>query len=338
MVIMQTIEQYLNTLKANGLSKSVIKNAKVVLEQLNEFKHLDECTADDITSFVVGMQDKYKSSTIQVKKINIKQYFRAQGKTELVDQIKIKKSIHELDSSELLSIDDVNALIKVTASPKYKALWAVLWETGGRISEVLAIDKTKDLIEHPHGYEVKLYASKTAHTGNGYRRMMLIESAPYIRNYFIESTSTDKRLFPIVYESTIYAIKKAGAAIGRPDIYPHLFRHSKATQLVKDGVQESLIRKQLGWTADSEMISKYIHLNDEDLIDNQLKLAGIKKEEVINKSELIKPESSVVDKLQEANVRQAAELQEMKAQMAEMQEFKESLIEAKVKEMLEKMK
>ena len=319
MVIMQTIEQYLNTLKANGLSKSVVKNAKVALEQLNDFKKLDECTAEDITGFVVGMQDKFKSSTIQVKKINIKQFYRAQGMVELVNHIKIKKSHHELDSSELLSIDDVNELIKVTGSPKYKALWAVLWETGGRISEVLAIDKKKDLVEHSHGYEVKLYASKTAHTSNGYRRMMLIESAPYIRNYLLESTSTDNRLFPIVYESTIYAIKKAGKAIGRPEIYPHLFRHSKATQLVKDGVQESLIRKQLGWTGDSEMISKYIHLNDDDLIENQLQMAGIKKEDVIQKSELIKPGASMVDKLQEANRVQSAELEEMKVQMAAIQ-------------------
>lgn len=310
---MQTIEQYTNTLKANGLSNSVVKNAKVVLEQLDEFRPLNECTSDDITSFIVSMQERFKSSTIQVKKINIKQFYKAQGKAELVDHIKIKKSIHELDSNQLLSIDDVNKLILATVSPRYKALWAILWETGGRISEVLAIDKTKDLIEHTHGYEVKLYASKTAHTGNGYRRMMLIESAPYIRNYLLESTSTDSRLFPIVYETSIYAIKKAGEAIGRPEIYPHLFRHSKATQLVKDGVQESLIRKQLGWTGDSEMISKYIHLNDDDLIDNQLKLAGIKKEEVIHKCELVKPELSTVDKLQDANKQLSDEVAELRA-------------------------
>jgi len=312
---MQSIEQYVNTLKANGLSNSVVKNARVALEQLNEYKTLDECTADEITAFIVGMQDRFKISTIQVKKINIKQYFNAQGCPELVDHIKVKKSIHELDSSELLSIDDVNKLIEVTTSPKYKALWAVLWETGARISEVLAIDKTKDLIEHPHGYEVKIFGSKTAHTGNGYRRMMLIESAPFIRNYLLESTSTDSRLFPIVYESSIYAIKKAGQAIGRPGIYPHLFRHSKATELVREGIQESLIRKQLGWTGDSEMISKYIHLNDSDLIENQLQRAGIKKEDVLQKSELIKPEASMVDKLQEANREQAAELAEMKEKM-----------------------
>ena len=322
---MQTIQQYLNTLKANGLSNSVVKNTKVALEQLNEFKPLDECDSDDITSFIVSMQDKFKSSTIQVKKINIKQYFKAQGKAELVEHIKIKKSHHELDSSELLSVDDVNNLIEVTASPKYKALWAVLWETGARISEVLGIDRNKDLIEHSHGYEVKLYASKTAQsTGKGYRRMLLIESAPYIRNYILELNSTDSRLFPIVYESSIYAIKKVGKAIGRPEIYPHLFRHSKATQLVKDGVQESLIRKQLGWTGDSEMISKYIHLNDDDLIENQLQMAGIKKDESEKiKVQLVKPEKSMFDKFQESN-------NEQNEKMAQLEEQNKALLEKMV--------
>ena len=88
------------------------------------------------------------------------------------------------------------------------------------------------------------------------------------------------------------------------------------------------------------MISKYIHLNDDDLIENQLLMAGIKKEEVLQKSELIKPDASIVDKLQESNKQQAAELAEMKEHMAEMEQILndpsviESMIEKRVAEML----
>lgn len=320
MFIMQSIEEFLNTMRMNDLSKQTIKNVKRSLELLNDFKPLDECTQEDITAFVISLNGKYKPSSLQIRKINIKQYFKAQGRADLVDHIKIKKIYNEIDNSKLLTVDDINHLIEATASLKYKAIWATLWESGARINEVLAIER-KDMIETDHGFEVKIFSSKTAdRTGNGSRKLLLIESAGHIRNYQIESTSSDPRLFPVGYDSTIRALRKAGKAIGRPGIYPHIIRHSKATALVMEGVQESIIRRQLGWTPDSPMIKRYIHLNDDDLIKNQLQRAGIKKEDIVQSIGLIKPTESMVDKLQEANVRQAAELDELRAAQKKSEE------------------
>jgi len=315
---MQSITEFLNTLRMNDLSDQTIKNVKRSLELLDDFKPLEECTKEDITAFIISINGKYKPSSLQVRKINIKQYFKAQGRTDLVEHIKIKKIFKEIDDSKLLTVDDINKLIEVTASLKYKAIWAVMWETGARINEVLVIER-KDIIETVHGFEVKIYSSKTAgRTGNGSRKLLLIESAGHIRNYQIESTSSDTRLFPVGYDSTIRALRKAGKAAGIGGIYPHLIRHSRATTLVKENVQESIIRKQLGWTEDSPMIKRYVHLKDDDLIINQLQRAGIEKEDVLRKSGIIKPGLSVVDKLQKANRQQAAELEEMKVQMSQI--------------------
>ena len=300
-------------MRANELSDQTIKNVKRSLELLNEFKTLEECTREDITAFIVSLNEMYKPSSLQVRKINIKQYFRAQGRGDMVEHIKIKKVFKDIDTSKLLSVDDVNNLIEATASLKYRAIWATMWESGARINEVLAI-KRNDMLETDHGFEVKIYSSKTANrTGNGYRKILLIESAGHIRNYQLESTSSDPRLFPVGYDSTIRALRKAGKAIGMDGIYPHLIRHSKATSLVKENVQESIIRRQLGWTEDSPMIKRYIHLNDDDLIQNQLQRAGIEKEELPQTTGLIKPVESKLDILEEVNAKQAGELAELRA-------------------------
>lgn len=310
---MQSIEEFLNDMRANELSDQTIKNVKRSLELLDEFKPLEECTREDITAFIVSLNTKYKPSSLQVRKINIKQFFKAQGRGDLVEHIKIKKVFKDIDTSKLLSVDDINNLIEATASLKYRAIWAVMWESGARINEVLAI-KRNDMLETDHGFEVKIYSSKTANrTGNGYRKILLIESAGHIRNYQLESTSSDPRLFPVGYDSTIRALRKAGKAIGMDGIYPHLIRHSKATSLVKGNVQESIIRRQLGWTPDSPMIKRYVHLSDEDLINNQLERAGIKKEDVLQSTGLIRPVESKLDILEEANAKQAAELEELRA-------------------------
>ena len=317
---MQSIEEFLNDMRANELSDQTIKNVKRSLELLDEFKPLEECTREDITEFVVSLNGKYKPSSLQVRKINIKQYFKAQSRADLVDHIKIKKVFKDIDTTKLLSVDDVNKLIEATASLKYRAIWAVMWESGARINEVLAI-KRNDMLETDHGFEVKIYSSKTANrTGNGYRKILLIESAGHIRNYQLESTSSDPRLFPVGYDSTIRALRKAGKAIGMTGIYPHLIRHSKATSLVKENVQESIIRRQLGWTEDSPMIKRYVHLSDEDLINNQLERAGIKKEDVEKSKGLIKPAESQLDKLQESNAQQ-------KVVIAGMEQYINSLID-----------
>ena len=284
---MQSITEFLNDMRANDLSDQTIKNVKRSLELLDKFKPLEKCTREDITAFVVSLNGKYKPSSLQVRKINIKQYYKAQGRADLVDHIKIKKVFKDIDTTKLLSVDDINNLIEATASLKYRAIWATMWESGARINEVLAI-KRKDMFETDHGFEVKIYSSKTANrTGNGSRKILLIESAGHIRNYQLESTSGDPRLFPVGYDSTIRALRKAGKAAGIGGIYPHLIRHSKATALVKENVQESIIRQQLGWTPDSPMIKRYIHLNDDDLIQNQLQRSGIKKEDVVQSTGLI---------------------------------------------------
>lgn len=324
---MQSIEEFLNDMRANELSDQTIKNVKRSLELLDEFKPLEECTREDITAFIVSLNGKYKTSSLQVRKINIKQFFKAQGRADLVDHIKIKKVFKDIDTTKLLTVDDVNDLIEATASLKYRAIWAVMWESGARINEVLAI-KRNDIFETDHGFEVKIYSSKTANrTGNGYRKILLIESAGHIRNYQLESTSSDPRLFPVGYDSTIRALRKAGTAIGMDGIYPHLIRHSKATSLVKENVQESIIRRQLGWTPDSPMIKRYIHLNDDDLIQNQLERAGIKKEDVVQSTGLIKPAESKLNVLEEANKTLSTEMEDIKKEMERQEKIKKNLQE-----------
>jgi len=66
----------------------------------------------------------------------------------------------------------------------------------------------------------------------------------------------------------------ARAAKIRKRIYPHLFRHSRATHLATH-LTEAQMKQHFGWVQASDMASVYVHLSGRDVDSALLKLHGI---------------------------------------------------------------
>jgi ribosomal protein L40E len=65
--------------------------------------------------------------------------------------------------------------------------------------------------------------------------------------------------------------KKAGI---KKRVYPHLFRHSRATYLANH-LTEAQMKQYFGWVQGSEMASVYVHLSGRDVDNALLKLNGL---------------------------------------------------------------
>lgn len=324
-VIMMTISEYLQHQEANGIKWNAVRNAKISLEQLDAYKPLNQITAPDIPEFINHIREVhgYAEGTLNIRKSYIKSYFRLNGKEDIIKNLKISRKAKELNPDEILVMKDINLLIKNTESPMYKALISVLWECGGRINEVLNIDKEEDLTETIYGFELKLYSSKTADkTGIGFRKMLLPDSTPFIRDWLIFYNKNDNRLFPIRQRNAHEMLGRIGKKAGvRKPVNPHAFRHAAATRLVREKTQESIIRKRMGWSSDSKMISTYIHLNENDVVEDQLKRMGKIKEKEELPQDMTKPVGdSLIDKItlklnesRESNEQLTTEIEELKA-------------------------
>lgn len=264
------ITEYLETLKAKKLSIHTIKSYRTVLTKLDEYKPLPECTRKDLIDFFAAA--KFKDSTQGLYQILIKKYFKDAGKADLVDWITGMKIKETLKSDDILTTEDVNLMIESTENLYAKAVIAFLFETGARISEARSL-KYKDLIETSEGVIVHISTTKT---GAGFRKLIIPFSAQYIRNLKLyKGAGNDDHVFYLSAQRHQILVKEIAkkAGITKP-MSPHKFRHAQATDMVKRGYNETIIRKKLGWTPTSPIIARYQHMNDEDVINATLEQAG----------------------------------------------------------------
>ena len=130
----------------------------------------------------------------------------------------------------------------------------------------------------------------TGKTGD--RRVRIISSAPALSAWVQIHAMADNPeapLWPPLSTNKKYAmnimeyqcvhklLKDLAAKAGvRKRIYPHLFRHSRATALAGK-LTEAQMKEYFGWVQASDMASVYVHLSGRDVDDALLALQGLKK-------------------------------------------------------------
>lgn len=273
---MKSTKDFIECQKVNGLKENTLMNIESKFKVASEWKPISNWKQEDVTKYISYMIDQgYKQSYIEMTKSLIKRYFIWTGKEKYVKDLKIKFPKINLKSSDILTPDDINKLIGAATLPRDKALIASLFESGARISELIAI-KVKDLQETPQGLKVFIPGTKT---GEEYRPCLLINSAQYLRNHVIyPPLKPEDRVFNFASVTArrilISANKTAG--ITKP-LSPHKLRHAQATYMTRKGYQESIIRGKLGWTGDSQMVARYTHLDGNDIINATLEKEGMQE-------------------------------------------------------------
>lgn len=334
-------DKYLNSKKVNGASENTIRNYVSLLKGFNEYKPLEQWNEEDINIYILKIKKEYAEASVEGQKTIMKDFFKWFGKPEWVTNIKINKVENKLNINDILNAEEVNKLIEATESPMYKALIALLYESGGRIGEILRVKdrgvRVRDCVETDKGLVVSVHQSKT---GKDFRRILCVFSGQYIRNHITYSAKDkDDFLFDLSKPAVWEMLKKIGkkAGIEKP-LSAQKFRHAQATVMVQQGYNESIIRKKLGWSATSSMIARYQHMSDEDVINATAEHNGgdIPKPVIanLNKAEPLKiaDASMQLSKLSEENqelkdrmAQRDAEFDDMKRQM----EFITAALQAK---------
>ena len=197
---------------------------------------------------------------------------------------------------ELLTKEEIMKMVDAAEHIRDKAFILTLYESGCRIGELLNL-RIKHVQLDKWG-AVLLVNGKT-----GQRRVRVIVSFPKL-NQWIENhplredpnaplwitIGTNSRNKVLNYATAKTVLKKLAKKAGiKKRIYPHLFRHSRATHLANH-LTEAQMKQYFGWVQGSDMASVYVHLSGRDVDNALFKLNGMKVDEE-EKEDGLKPKA-----------------------------------------------
>jgi hypothetical protein len=227
-------------------------------------------------------------------------FFKNSDFPELAKVFKLhSEPIEEFDRKQLLTKDEIEKLIDTAQHPRDKAMIATLYESGARRGELLScniesvvFDSVGCLITFPESKTKKrtvrlVYASLYLHNwienhtlklGNG----VPDQNAPlWTTSYAVKGQYN--RLTDMALHFQLKKLAKKAGITKR--IYPHLFRHTRATDLAEH-LTDAQLKKHFGWSQSSAMTARYIH--DPDTDNAILKMNGLEIEDA--QSETLKVE------------------------------------------------
>jgi len=190
-----------------------------------------------------------------------------------------------ISPEKILTPEEIKKMAEVADNPRDKALVLTLYETGARIGEFLNI-RIGDIKFDEYGARIVL-EGKT-----GMRVVRVVAGSSALAEWLAQHPfREDKNAFiwipftkrsknkPLSHRSVSKILKELAKKAGiKKEVYPHLFRHSRATELAKY-LTEQQLKVYFGWEKTSDMAEIYVHLSGKDLDKSVLKAYGIEFKE-----------------------------------------------------------
>jgi integrase len=324
---LKTLREFYNQCNADGLSPKTTLNYLRHLRTLGLCvkKPFEKMTKENLVYFLNERQrpdflkklgvkfpllkeKQVSARTMNEIKVVLKKFYKWLYKMdgwgvypEVVSWIKTprKLNISQKLPEELLTKEEIKAMANKASNPRDRALIMILYESGCRVGEILNL-KMKHVAFDQYG-AVIIVNGKT-----GMRRIRLIDSVPDLQLWVNHHPYKDNPEAPLFidlgayvggrqlgYYALLHIIKVLAAKAGiNKRVHPHLFRHSRLTELAKMFTEQEL-KILAGWVGSSYMPRIYVHLSGADVEKKLLMLNGKLTEESLEeekrKDETLRP-------------------------------------------------
>ena len=248
----------------------------------------------------VPLPKKLSQSSLNTYTMVIKRFFRYLYRTgkdspKVIREAGIMQRQEEfkLTSADLPSETEIQAMIDVTQNPLYKAILAVAYDSGMRISDILDL-KVRDLKICENDVKIRFYIKKT-------RKHLLYgmgSSVGYLMNWYnchptkepddplFCTTSTNWRGKRMSYYNIYMVIKRLAKKAGvSKKVSCHTFRHC-ATRRDKPLYSDEELRVLRGWSRNSMMPLRYAAISNDEVF---------KKKRILEGKDSPEPEKKIID-------------------------------------------
>lgn len=313
----ETVLRYLEERRASGIRPATLGIDVNALRSLGVFlgeKRFEEATKADMVRYLntatgfrtwrnvkkdgtatrTGRETRLSFATREKRKEIFRPFYRwllQLDEDETIPQLKGIKSranSHEnVPADQLLTPDDLKALLLAAKTSQQRAIIAVLYESGLRAGEFCAL-RTGSVVFDQYGAVLTLPKDAPG-LKTGSRRVRLFDSVSYLHTWYEEHPLKEELNAPLwvvrvkgdvrgLSQHSLYNwLNKATERAGlKKHVHPHLFRHTAATERARMGWNEGQMRAFFGWSKNSDMPSWYVHLAGLDYENVEIERRGLK--------------------------------------------------------------
>lgn len=284
-----TGRSYVEAKRAAGIRPSTIRNIACFLQNLDELSHGSDwknLTAKDVAVMFQRYARSHEPPTAYQFGVNAKAFFAWLHDGELGADFKRALTTRRPKRApkQLITPEQFEAILRAAYGANLgnrgwmrQALLWILWDTGFRISEALAL-RVGSVTISPDNSAVHLELPADApHLKTGPRRIFAVECAPAIRAWLAHhphKSDANAPLFPsdrrwaesVQPTSVNKILRECSNEVGLAKaITCHQFRHTRATRAAKAGWNEHQLNTYFGWTPGSRESATYVHMSAADV-------------------------------------------------------------------------
>lgn len=185
-------------------------------------------------------------------------------------------------NGDLLTEEEIKKLLDAAMHPRDKAFIATLYESGARIGELASL-QIKNVIFDENGAILNV----TGKTGP--RPIRIVSSTPLLVIWLQHHPRKNDKEAPLWlnigkknhqnllrYDGIHSFLSRLFESAGiNKRFNPHLFRHSRATQMAQH-LTEFQMNQYFGWIQGSKMPATYVHMSGKNLDQSILAMNGLK--------------------------------------------------------------
>lgn len=270
-------------------------------------RHIKKLSGEDLQEFFGQLQERkihtqedpgFRNGKRRVERLctgsrntylqKIKRFFRWYYNTgtdtpEIIKKsgLRQRKDNFKLTTADLPTEQEIYALINATENPLYKAILAVMYDTGMRINDILDL-KVKDLVVSENEVRLRFFIRKT-------RQHLLYglgSSVGYLMNwynlhptknpedYLLCTMATNWRGRRMSYDNIYQVVKRVAKKAGMTkEIRCHIFRHC-ATARDKPNYSDEELCVLRGWSRTSQMPRRYASISADEVFKKKKILEG----------------------------------------------------------------
>ena len=197
---------------------------------------------------------------------------------------------------DLITREEVLALIEAAQHVRDKALISVLYDSGCRVGELARLE-WRDIKFEDQWVEARVQDGKVKENGEPkLRHSCMVMAKEYLARWkdATKYRKPEDRVFvnlqdgaPIEYITVRRILDRLQKQAGiTKRLNPHIFRKSRITHLVNENYQESIIKRSMWDNLNTRMFSTYVKLGKDDINAEMLAKAGVKKKKTVDENPL----------------------------------------------------